>query len=66
MPRPVIYKRYALRISTFTGDTERTMYASETAKGTLVTGMDIIVLLTSDPERQIAFYRDVRRGHSEE
>jgi predicted enzyme related to lactoylglutathione lyase len=38
---------------------EHTMTASETAKDTLVKGMDIIALLTSDPERQIAFYRDV-------
>jgi predicted enzyme related to lactoylglutathione lyase len=38
---------------------ERTMTASETAKTTLVKGMDIALFLTSDPERQIAFYRDV-------
>jgi predicted enzyme related to lactoylglutathione lyase len=38
---------------------ERTMTASETTNDTLVKGMDIIAYLTGDPERSIAFYRDV-------
>jgi len=38
---------------------ERTMTASETTNDTLVKGMDIIAYLTADPERSIAFYRDV-------
>jgi len=38
---------------------ERLMTASDTTNATLVKGMDIIAYLTSDPDRSIAFYRDV-------